>query len=191
VALQITGVSALGGESEYPLKVRIASRPTFDIHGIRGGYTGEGVKTVIPASATAKVSFRLVPEQDPDEIFDLVTTYLARLAPPTVKLAFTQTGRASPATVSLDAPVVRAAGEAFARSFGVQPKYIRGGGSLPILTILQQELQPAVLLTGFGLPEDGEHAPNESLALGQFQRGLEMMVHYFELLAETGWKPPL
>ncbi len=182
VALYITGAPALGGEREYPLKVRISSRPTFDIHGIRGGYTGEGVKTVIPATATAKVSFRLVPDQHPDEIYRLVTDYLTRLAPATVKLTFSQTGRAHPATVSLDAPVVQAASEAFSRGFGVPPKYVRGGGSLPILTILQSELHPDVLMTGFGLPEDGEHAPNESFALGQFSRGIEMMVHYFEVV---------
>ncbi len=88
VGLFITGAPALGGEQEYPLKVRISARPTFDIHGIRGGYTGEGVKTVIPATATAKVSFRLVPDQEPDEIYRLVTDYLTSLAPPTVRLSF-------------------------------------------------------------------------------------------------------
>jgi len=181
MGLYITGAPALGGEREYPLKVRVSSRPTFDIHGIRGGYTGEGVKTVIPATATAKMSFRLVPDQDPDEIYQLVTDYLTRLAPPTVRLTFSQTGRAAPATVSLDAPVVRAAVEAFSRGFGVPPKFVRGGGSLPILTIMQEQLHPDVLMTGFGLPDDGEHAPNESLSLGQFFRGIEMMTHYFNL----------
>lgn len=185
VGLFITGAPALGGEQEYPLKVRISARPTFDIHGMRGGYTGEGVKTVIPAAATAKVSFRLVPDQDPDEIFNLVKDYLTNLAPPTVRLTFTQTGRAAPATVNLDAPVVQAANEAFLRGFGVLPKYVRGGGSLPILNILQSELHPDILMTGFGLPEDGEHAPNESLSLSQFSRAVTMMVHYFQLMSET------
>lgn len=183
-ALFLTGAPALGGELDYPLKVRISSRPTFDIHGIRGGYTGEGVKTVIPARAAAKVSFRLAPDQHPDEIYRLVTDYLSRLAPPTVKLTFTLLGQADPATVRLDAPVVRAASKAFQRGFGVPPKYVRGGGSLPILTLLQSELHPDVLMTGFGLPEDGEHAPNESLALGQFRRGIEMMIHYFQCARE-------
>ena len=185
IGLFITGAPALGGEQEYPLKVRVSTRPTFDIHGIRGGYTGEGVKTVIPATATAKVSFRLVPDQEPDEIFHLATDYLTSLAPPTVRLKFVQTGRAAPATVSLDAPVVRAANEAFLRGFGVPPKYVRGGGSLPILNSLQSELHPDVLMTGFGLPDDGEHAPNESLALSQFSRAISMMVHYFQLMGEN------
>ena len=184
IGLYTTGAPALGGESEYPLKVRISSRPTFEVHGIRGGYTGEGIKTVIPATAMAKLSFRLVPDQDPDEVYRLVSEYLARLAPPTVKLAFVQLGRAWPATVNLDAPVVQAAGEAFLCGFGVPPKYIRGGGSLPILTIMQEHLHPDALLTGFGLPEDGEHAPNESLAISQFFRGIDMMVHYFDVYGE-------
>lgn len=182
--LFITGAPALGGEQEYPLKMRISARPTFDIHGIRGGYTGEGVKTVIPATATAKVSFRLVPDQDPDEIYQLVVNYLTSLVPPTVWLTCKQTGRAAPATVNLDAPVVQAANQAFLRGFGVLPKYVRGGGSLPILNIFQAELHPDILMTGFGLPEDGEHAPNESLSLSQFSRAIDMMVHYFQLMGE-------
>ena len=186
IGLYISGAPALGGEPEYPLKVRISSRPTFDIHGIRGGYTGEGVKTVIPATAVAKVSFRLVPDQDSDEIYRLVTEYLTRLAPPTVKLSYSLVGRAAPATTNLDSPVVKAANEAFMRGFGVTPKFVRGGGSLPIMTIMQENLHPDVLLTGFGLPEDGEHAPNESLALEQFYRGIDMMVHYFHCLTEKG-----
>ena len=128
---------------------------------------------------------RIVKDIEPDEIYNLVKDYLTNLAPPTVRLTFTQTGRAAPATVNLDAPVVQAANEAFLRGFGVLPKYVRGGGSLPILNILQSELHPDILMTGFGLPEDGEHAPNESLSLSQFSRAITMMVHYFQLMSET------
>jgi acetylornithine deacetylase/succinyl-diaminopimelate desuccinylase-like protein len=178
--LYLTGVPALGGETGYPLKIRISARPTFEIHGIRGGYTGEGTKTVIPAAATAKLSFRLVPDQTSVEIYQLVVDYLSHLAPPTVTASFKLIGSAEPATLSLDTPVVRAASPAFLRSFGAPPKFIRGGGSLPILSILQENLHPDALLTGFGLPEDNEHAPNESLALSQFYQGIEMMVVYFD-----------
>jgi acetylornithine deacetylase/succinyl-diaminopimelate desuccinylase-like protein len=178
--LYLTGVPALGGEAGYPLKTRISARPTFEIHGIRGGYTGEGTKTVIPAIATAKLSFRLVPDQTSAEIYRLVAVYLAHLTPPTVQVAFKLIGSAEPTTVDLDAPVVRAATPAFLRAFGAPPRFVRGGGSLPILTIMQENLNPEALVTGFGLPEDGEHAPNESLALGQFYQGIEMMVYYFE-----------
>ena len=91
--------------------------------------------------------------------------YLAQLAPPTVTATFKLIGSAEPATVNLDAPVVRAASPAFSRGFGAPPRFVRGGGSLPILSIMQENLHPEALVTGFGLPEDGEHAPNESLAL--------------------------
>jgi acetylornithine deacetylase/succinyl-diaminopimelate desuccinylase-like protein len=176
----LTGVPALGGESGYPLKTRLGSRPTFEIHGIRGGYTGEGTKTVIPAVVTAKLSFRLVPDQTSAETYRLVVDYLARLAPPTVQVAFKQIGSAEPATVNLDAPVVQAARPAFLRGFGAPPRFVRGGGSLPILTIMQENLHPEALVTGFGLPEDGEHAPNESLLLSQFYQGIDTMVYFFE-----------
>ena len=178
--LYFTGVPALGGEAGYPLKTRISSRPTFEVHGIRGGYTGEGTKTVIPATATAKLSFRLVPDQSSAEIYQLVADYLAQLAPPTITATCKLIGSAEPATVNLDAPVVRAASPAFLHGFGAPPKFIRGGGSLPILSIMQENLHPEALVTGFGLPEDGEHAPNESLALDQFYQGIEMMVYYFD-----------
>jgi acetylornithine deacetylase/succinyl-diaminopimelate desuccinylase-like protein len=178
--LYLTGVPALGGEPGYPLKSRISSRPTFEIHGIRGGYTGEGTKTVIPATVTAKLSFRLVPDQKYSEIYQLVVDYLSRLAPPSVQATFKLIGSAEPATVDLDAPVVQAAIPAFNRAFGAPPRFVRGGGSLPILTIMQEQLNPQALVTGFGLPEDGEHAPNESLSLSQFYQGIEMMVYYFE-----------
>ena len=100
--LHLTGVPALGGEREYPLKVRVSSRPTFEIYGIRGGYTGEGIKTVIPATATAKISFRLVPDQTPDEIYRLTVDYLTRMAPATVQITFALSGSAAPATVRLE-----------------------------------------------------------------------------------------
>lgn len=179
VGLFFTGAPALGGEPEYQLKVRISARPTFEVHGIAGGYTGEGVKTVIPASASAKLSFRLVPDQSPDEVYALVSDFLQLRSPNTVRVTCKLLGSAKPATIHLESPVVRAAETAFQAGFGVPPRYVRGGGSLPILNILQEELQPEVLMTGFGLPQDNEHAPNESLSLDQFFRGSEMMVHYF------------
>lgn len=178
----LTGVPALGGEPMYPLKMRVSSRPTFEVLGIVGGYTGPGVKTIIPSSVTAKLSFRLVPDQDPLEINQQVQEFLSSIAPPTVNLEFNLLGRAAPATVNLDAPVVAAADEAFLRSFGVKPKYVRGGGSLPILTVMQTHLHRDALLTGFGLPEDCEHSPNESFSLEQFRRGMQMMIHYFEIV---------
>lgn len=180
--LAITGVPALGGEPDFPLKQRISSRPTFEIHGIVGGYQDEGVKTVIPARASAKISFRLVSNQDPEEIYDQVRTYLQGISPQSVITTIQVLGMASPATVNLDAIVVTAANEAFQRGFDAPPRFVRGGGSLPILTALQKHINPDALLTGFGLPEDNEHSPNESLDLGQFYRGIDTMIHYFGIL---------
>ncbi|MCX7706483.1 MAG: M20/M25/M40 family metallo-hydrolase, partial [Anaerolineae bacterium] len=148
--------------------------------GILGGYTGEGSKTVIPAQATAKISFRLVPDQRAAEIYTLVEGYLRQIAPPTVRLSVKPLGLADPATVDLDAPVMRAAQRAFLDGFGVPVRFVRGGGTLPILTTLQQYVHPDAACTGFGLPDDNEHAPNESLSLSQFRRGVEMAIHFFE-----------
>lgn len=181
IGLYLTGAPALGGEPDYPLRLRISARPTFEVHGVMGGYTGPGVKTVIPASAAAKISFRLAPDQQPEEICQQVQDFLRSIAPPTVQLSFKVLGMAAPATVDLDAPVVVAAEQAFRLGFGEPPLYVRGGGSLPILTALQRHIHPDALLTGFGLPDDGEHSPNESFDLGQFSRGVDTMIYYFEL----------
>lgn len=182
-ALAITGAPALAGEAGYALKVRVASRPTFEVHGFIGGFSGPGIKTVIPSQATAKVTFRLVPQQDPQQIFQQMSDYLQRLIPPTVQLECKITGLAAPATVDLDAPVVQAAISAFSAGFGAPPRFVRGGGSLPILSIMQAYLSPHALITGFGLPEDGEHGPNESFDLNQFSQGITTMIHYFHSFA--------
>jgi acetylornithine deacetylase/succinyl-diaminopimelate desuccinylase-like protein len=187
--LYLTGAPALGGEEGYPLKVRVSARPTFDVIGIAGGYAGPGFKTVIPSQAVAKLSFRLVPDQDPGEICAALQAHLAELAPPTVHLEVEALGQTHPLTVDIDHPVVAAARPAFEASFGAAPCFVRGGGSLRIASLFQEQLTPAILLTGFGLPQDCEHAPNESFALDQFYSGTEMMVHYFQECAEAIAKP--
>lgn len=180
MGLAITGAPALAGEEGYPLKARISVRPTFEVHGICGGYCGEGVKTVIPARVTAKLSFRLVPDQDPEEIGKLVRDYLVQQAPPTVTIDVTVWGKARPATVDLDAPLVVAGQRAIQRGFGAPPKFVRGGGSIPILNILQEQIHPHILLTGFGLPEDRTHSTDESLSLSQFRNGVRSVIYLFE-----------
>ncbi len=184
LALYLTGAPAPGGERGYSLAERIAVRPTLDIHGIAGGFVGEGEKTVIPASATAKLSMRLVPDQEPDEIARLCADFLHSLAPPTVRLDVRTLGTARPAVVDYTAPAVRAAALAYERGFGRPPVYIRGGGSLPIVRDLQEELDVPVVMIGFGLPDDHTHAPNERLYLPNFFRGLETTVHYLNILRE-------
>jgi acetylornithine deacetylase/succinyl-diaminopimelate desuccinylase-like protein len=183
VTCHLTGAPALAGEVGYTTPERVSVRPTFDIHGMPGGFTGQGHKTVIPARAFAKFSMRMVPDQDPREIAGLVESYLRRLAPPTVELTFHNLGMALPAVIDFQAPPIQAMAGAFERVFGVPPVYMRSGGSLPIVREFQDHLGAPVVLTGFSLPDDNIHAPNEKLHLPTFYRGIETLIHYYALLA--------
>jgi acetylornithine deacetylase/succinyl-diaminopimelate desuccinylase-like protein len=183
VVQRLTGAPALAGEDGYTTLERASARPTFDIHGLPGGFTGEGKKTVIPARAAAKVSMRMVPDQDPHEIALRFESYLRALAPPTVALRFRLWGAAQPVLIDYQAPAIQAMAEAYARGFGRRPLYTRGGGSLPIVYDFQQVLDVPVVLTGFGLPDDHSHAPNERLHLPNFRRGVETLIHYYSILS--------
>ena len=192
LALHLTGAPALGGEHGYSLAERISVRPTLDVHGIAGGFTGEGKKTVIPYVATAKVSMRLVPDQRPEEVFDLLRDHLEKLAPPTVQLQVRKIGQAYPVKVDIQSPAVQMAVEAYLRGFGAQPIFLRGGGSLPIVHDMISVLSPPggapipVVMIGFGLPDDCTHAPNEKFYLPNFYHGIETIIHYINLFASTG-----
>lgn len=179
---RLTGVPAPAGEEGFTWLERSTVRPTLDIHGIRGGFTGEGSKTVIPAVASAKVSMRLVPDQDPAEIARLFTNYVYHLAPDTVRVAVRTLNLARPSVVDFRAPAVRAAAQALTLGFGVEPLYMREGGTLPIVPDFQETLTRNVVLMGFGLRDDNVHAPNERFYLPNFRRGIETLVHYFRLL---------
>jgi acetylornithine deacetylase/succinyl-diaminopimelate desuccinylase-like protein len=178
----LTGVPALAGEEGYTTLERTSVRPTLDIHGMPGGFTSPGHKTVIPACASAKVSMRMVPDQDPLEIAGLVESYLRGIAPPTVELEVHVLGAARPAVEDYRAPAIQAMAQAFERGFGALPLYVRGGGSLPIVRDFQDELGVPVVLIGFGLPDDNIHAPNEKLHLPNFYRGIETLIHYLWIL---------
>ena len=183
VARHLTGAPALAGEEGYSALERASVRPTFDIHGLPGGFTGEGKKTVIPARAAAKVSMRMVPDQNPHDIARLFESYLRSMAPPTVELRFCLWGAAQPALVNHRAPAIQAMAGAFERGFGARPLYMRGGGSLPIVHGFQEVLAVPIVLTGFGLPDDNAHAPNEKLHLPTFYRGVETLIHYYSILS--------
>jgi acetylornithine deacetylase/succinyl-diaminopimelate desuccinylase-like protein len=181
VTCQLTGAPALAGEVGYTTPERASVRPTFDIHGIPGGFAGQGHKTVIPARAFAEFSMRMVPDQDPREIAALVESYLRSLAPPTVELAFRSLGMALPAVIDFQAPPIQAMANALERVFGLLPVYMRSGGSLPIVREFQDQLGVPVVLTGFGLPDDNIHAPNEKQHLPTVYRGIETLIHYYAL----------
>jgi acetylornithine deacetylase/succinyl-diaminopimelate desuccinylase-like protein len=189
--LFLTGAPALGGEQGYSLVERISVRPTLEVHGIMGGFTGTGQKTVIPSKATAKVSMRLVPDQDPQAIAALLEAHLRQAAPPSVTWALRVLGSARPVRIDYRAPAVQAAALAYERGFGCQPVYLRGGGSLPIVRDMIDGLSPPgeeipIVLIGFGLPDDHTHAPNEKFHVPNLHRGVETVIHYLDILAAQG-----
>ncbi len=176
-----TGAPALWGEAGYTVAERIGVRPTLDVHGIKGGFIGAGQKTVIPATASAKVSMRIVPDQQPQQIARLFTEYIERLTPKTMTVTVETLSSGDSAVVDLTDPAIEAAAVAYERAFGRRPVYLREGGSLPIVALLNKVLQIPVVMMGFGLPDDGLHAPNEKFYLPNFYRGIETAIHFYDV----------
>ncbi|MBY0589108.1 dipeptidase [bacterium] len=174
-----TGVRAVAGEPGFSSAERLSIRPTFEIHGMPGGFTGEGKKSLIPSIASAKISFRLVPRQDPVKIAALVEAFVKEIAPETVRVTCRQSGHSYPALVDRSHPAVQAADRAYQAAFGHPAVYFRAGGSLPIVHDITMTLGAAVTMIGFGLPDDRPHGPDEKLHLPNFHRGIEMAIHYF------------
>jgi len=166
------GAPKLHGETGYTTLERVWGRPTFEVNGIMGGFTGEGAKTVIPAVAMAKVSMRLVPNQDPDKIAEVFEAYVQEIAPPTVEVKVTRMHGGKPWLTEYDNPYVQAAGRAIEQGFGKAPVFCREGGSIPVVQTFQDELKVPAVLFGVGLPDENAHAPNEKLDLGNFHNGI-------------------
>src|SRR2546425_1880866 len=166
------GIPKVIGESGYTTLERTWARPTFEINGLLSGFTGEGAKTVLPAVAMAKVSMRLVPNQDPNAIAGLFETYVKKIAPKTMELKLTRMHGGKPWMTSLDNAFVQAAGRAIERGFGQKPIFTREGGSIPVVSTFQEELGLPSVLFGVGLPDENAHAPNEKLDLGNFHNGI-------------------
>lgn len=181
-----TGAPALWGEPEYSLLERISARPTLDVTGLVGGYTGEGTKTVLPAQAHAKISMRLVPNQDPAAIVALFEEYVRAVLPPSVNVHI-QVASLSPAAV-LDraSPPMRAAAAALETTFHRPPVFVREGGSIPVVSRFDSELMLPTVLMGFGLPDDHIHSPNERFYVPNFYGGIEVAIRYLDLLRRTG-----
>ncbi|MEK7408967.1 MAG: dipeptidase [Acidobacteriota bacterium] len=174
------GARELTGEPEYPVLERVWARPTLEVHGIRGGFTGEGAKTVIPARAVAKVSMRLVADQRPEEAAGQLQCAVAGACPKGVSAEFKVLHAAGPSLVDPDSRFIRAAAEAMQEVFGKETVYIRSGGSIPIVGVFQQHLGIPSVLMGFGLPDDNLHAPNEKFHLPNFYRGIEAAARFLE-----------
>jgi len=178
------GVRELVGEPEIPLFERLWARPTLEVHGIRGGFTGEGAKTVIPARAVAKISMRLVADQRPDEALEQFRQAVAKACPRGVTAEVRNIHGAAPSLVDTDNPFIRAAARSLKDVFGKETVYIRSGGSIPIVGLFDQHLGIPSVLMGFGLPDDNLHAPNEKFHLPNFYRGIEAVARYLEVLGE-------
>jgi acetylornithine deacetylase/succinyl-diaminopimelate desuccinylase-like protein len=177
-----TGAPEPWGDPDYTLVERLGARPTLDVHGIIGGYTGAGAKTVLPSKVHAKVSMRLVPDQDHEEIGRLLKAYIAELAPPSVHVEVT-VGHGAPASITdFNIPAMQAAAQAYATAFGQEPVFMREGGSIPVVSSFQGDLGVETVLMGFGLPSDQIHAPNERFYLPNFYRGIETSIHFLQNL---------
>jgi acetylornithine deacetylase/succinyl-diaminopimelate desuccinylase-like protein len=180
------GAPRLFGEKGYTTLERVWGRPTFELNGLLAGFTGEGAKTVIPAVAMAKVSMRLVPNQDPDRIAERFEAYLRKVTPKTVDLTVTRMHGGRPWMTDFDNPFVRAAGRAIERGFGQWPVFNREGGSIPVVSTFQEVLGLPSVLFGVGLPDENAHAPDEKLDLGNFHNGIIASAHLYEEFAALG-----
>jgi len=179
---RLMGVTALEGEAEFSPVERTWARPTLDVHGVIGGFIEEGSKTVIPARAAAKVSLRLVPDQDPEAVFRALEAYLPRLTTPGVRLTLEKLNSASPVVCGVEHPGIGAASRSFKQAFGAEPVLVREGGSVPVTIAFKEALNPNLLVTGFGLPDDALHSPNEKMDLEQYHRGTEMVLYLLDEL---------
>ncbi len=180
---RLLGVPALFGEKGFsPLEQRSA-RPTLEINGLTSGYQGEGSKTIVPAWARAKLTMRLVPDQDPRRIVELTSRYLRKICPPSVRLELEAGHGAEPYLVSPTNRFAKAALHALKRSFGSDPVLLREGGSIPIVNEFRKILGADTLLLGLGLPDDNMHSPNEKFDLDCFERGQWMSAHLWQELS--------
>jgi acetylornithine deacetylase/succinyl-diaminopimelate desuccinylase-like protein len=178
------GVDELVGEPGYSTLERRSARPTLDVNGIWGGFQGEGSKTIIPGSAHAKVSSRLVADQDPDRIYDLFRSYVLEISPPGVRVEVRNLGGGRPTLTPTDLPWTQAAARAIAETFGREPVFIREGGSIPFVATFETLLGLPVVLLGFTPPDGNFHAPNEWMDLANFEGGVRTMVRYWDELAK-------
>jgi acetylornithine deacetylase/succinyl-diaminopimelate desuccinylase-like protein len=167
------------GEPGYSLYERMTIRPALTINGLHGGYTGPGAKSVIPSQGIARFSLRLVPDQEPMEIAQLVQSYLDAVTPPAIRGRLKVNGASKPVLLPRNHPVMYAAQHAIQQTWGVPPVFTRSGGSIPLVEQLHRRLQIPIVLLGFGLPDDDIHAPNEKMSLPNFCRGIETVIRLF------------
>jgi acetylornithine deacetylase/succinyl-diaminopimelate desuccinylase-like protein len=182
--LEEMGVSQFSGEAEYPPLERIWARPTLEVHGIAGGFVGEGAKTVIPAVGKAKISLRLPADLKSGEVFSLFERAVKAYAPAGVEVMVRNIHGGEGVLVSTDSPAITAAMAALKETYGKEPVFIREGGSIPIAALFSEVLGVPVVLMGFGLPDDNLHAPNEKYSLDQFFKGIRTVASFLQKLGQ-------
>ncbi len=178
------GVDELWGEKGYSTFERTGTRPTMEVNGIWGGYTGEGAKTVLPSKANAKISMRLVPNQDSETITKLFADHFSKIAPPSVKVTVKPHHGGEPVVTPTDSIAFKAAEKAMEESFGKKPIPTRGGGSIPIVALFEKELGIKTVLMGFGLDSDNLHSPNEKYDIANYLKGIETIPLFHKYFAE-------
>jgi acetylornithine deacetylase/succinyl-diaminopimelate desuccinylase-like protein len=179
------GSPQLTGEPGFSVLERTWARPTLDVHGIPGGFTGAGAKTVIPAKAVAKISMRLVPDQTPKEAFAQYKSYVESIKPKGIELDVRLIHSGDAIVVGTDNPYIEAAKEAMKEVWHKDTVFVRGGGSIPIVGDFERHLKIPTVMMGFGLPDDNIHAPNEKFHIANYYRGIESIIVFFEKLGSS------
>jgi acetylornithine deacetylase/succinyl-diaminopimelate desuccinylase-like protein len=172
------------GEQGYTPVERVGARPTLEVNGVSSGFTGEGSKTVLPAEAMAKISMRLVPDQTPEQATSQLEAFLRQRAPATVRWELKRLAGGPPSISARESAGVRTLSRALGEVWGQRPVFRREGGSIPVVAYLQEYLGVESLLTGFSLPEDNAHSPNEKLHLPTWQKGIAALALFFAYLAQ-------
>lgn len=182
------GIEELTGEEGYTTLERLSARPTLDCNGIWGGFQGEGAKTVLPSRAGAKISMRLVPNQKPEKIAQLFEAYVRKITPEGVTVKITNLHGGNPSITPIDTPAIKAARAALKQGFGVEPVFIREGGSIPIVSSFKEILEADTVLLGFGLPDENAHSPDEHFDLENFYYGILSVVYFYNELSKIDSK---
>ncbi len=182
---EASGVPETWGEPSYSLVERNTARPTMEVNGLLSGWTGEGSKTVLPAKAMAKLSCRLVANQDPYEIYELVKAYIEQITPPAVHSKLTLISGADPAVLDIHMPEMKAAIRAYEQVYGMAPLLARGGGTLPVIADLKKELDLPSLMMSYGGDNDGAHGPDEHFPLDLFYKGIDTAIVFLDELAKS------
>jgi acetylornithine deacetylase/succinyl-diaminopimelate desuccinylase-like protein len=180
-----TGALVPWGEQNFTLRERVGARPTLEITGMAGGYFGNGRKNIVPHKAWAKVSCRLVPNQDPQSILRKATKFIEKITPPTVQVEITPLGGSPAILINTDTSAIQAAFRAYAKGWGAKPVFKREGGSIPIVGKLQSALNLPIVLMGFGLSTDGLHGPNEHYSIEMFHKGIDTAIYFLREMADN------